>query len=44
MNEQEYFELFDKDNGYLKEWTVEQKKRFINTIDYKDEEDTDNGV
>lgn len=44
LNEQEYFELFDKDNGYLKEWTVEQKKRFINTIDYKDEEDTDNGV
>jgi hypothetical protein len=44
LTEEQYFELFDKDNGYLKEWTVEQKKRFINTIDYKDEEDTDNGV
>ena len=44
MTEEQYFELFDKDNGYLKTWTVEQKKRFINTIDYKDEEDTDNGV
>lgn len=44
LKEQEYFDLFDKDNGYLKEWTVEQKKRFINTVDYIDEEDTDNGV
>ncbi len=44
MTEEQYFELFDKDNGYLKTWDVEQKKRFINTIDYKDEKDTDNGV
>lgn len=44
LTEEQYFELFDKDNAYLKAWTVEQKKRFINTIDYKDEEDTDNGV
>ena len=37
LTEEQYFELFDKDNGYLKTWDVEQKKRFINTIDYKDE-------
>jgi hypothetical protein len=32
----EYLELFDKDNDYLKEWTVDQKLRYINDIDYKD--------
>lgn len=30
----EYLKLFDKDNDYLKNWTVEQKTRFINVIDY----------
>lgn len=44
LTEQEYFDLFDRDNAYLKNWTVEQKKRFINTIDYEDEKNTDNGV
>jgi hypothetical protein len=44
LAEEQYFELFDKDNHYLKDWSVEQKKRFINKIDYKDEEDTNHGV
>jgi hypothetical protein len=30
----EYLKLFDKDNDYLKNWPVEQKTRFINVIDY----------
>ena len=36
IDEQEYFELFDRDNDYLKNWDVEQKKRFINKIDYNE--------
>jgi hypothetical protein len=32
----EYLELFDKDNDYLKEWTLDQKLSYINEIDYKD--------
>jgi len=36
MTEQEYMELFDKDNHYLAKWDVEQKKRFINKIDYNE--------
>lgn len=44
LSKKEYFELFDKDNGYLKEWPKQDKMKFINKIDYKDEENTDNGV
>ena len=44
LTKEQYLELFDKDNHYLKDWSIEQKKRFINTIDYKDEEDTNHGV
>ena len=44
LSEEQYFELFDKDNHYLKDWSIEQKKRFINTVEYTNEEDTDNGV
>jgi len=36
INEQEYLELFDKDNNYLAAWDVEQKKRFINKINYNE--------
>jgi len=36
ITEQEYMELFDKDNHYLAKWDVEQKKRFINKIDYNE--------
>ena len=36
INEQEYMELFDKDNHYLAKWDIEQKKRFINKINYNE--------
>lgn len=29
ITEDEYLKIFDKENDYLKEWTPEQKKRFI---------------
>jgi hypothetical protein len=32
----EYLELFDSDNAYLKNWTLDQKLSYINEIDYKD--------
>ena len=35
IDEKEYFDLFDKDNDYLNSWDLEQKKRFINKIDYR---------
>ena len=36
ITEQEYMELFDKDNHYLAKWDIEQKKRFINKINYNE--------
>ena len=36
LTQEQYMELFDKDNDYLKSWTDEQKLDFINKIDYKD--------
>ena len=36
ITEQEYMELFDKDNHYLAKWDAEQKKRFINKINYNE--------
>ena len=36
ITEQEYLELFDRDNDYLASWDVEQKKRFINKINYNE--------
>lgn len=36
LTQEQYMELFDKDNHYLKSWTEEQKLAFINKIDYKD--------
>lgn len=30
----EYLDLFDKDNDYLKSWSDEEKRKFINVIDY----------
>jgi hypothetical protein len=29
ITEDEYLKIFDKENDYLKEWTAEQKKKFI---------------
>lgn len=37
ITEDEYINLFDKDNAYLSEWPVDQKFKFINKI----EEDSD---
>jgi hypothetical protein len=34
LSQEQYMELFDKDNDYLKSWTAEQKLDFINKIDY----------
>ena len=41
LTEEEYLKLFDEDNDYLTSWDVEQKKTFINKINY--EEDSSNG-
>jgi hypothetical protein len=38
IKEKEYLRLFDEDNDYLKTWDDEQKKQFINTINYKKDE------
>lgn len=34
IDEQEYLRMFDEDNDYLKTWSVEQKKKFINEVKY----------
>ena len=39
----DYMNLFDTDNDYLKSWDIEQKMSMINTIEYEDEKDTNNG-
>ena len=36
ISQDEYFDMFNKDNGYLASWTDEQKLKLINTIDYED--------
>ena len=37
ITEDDYLVLFDKDNDYLKNWNIEQKKRFIHTVNYDDD-------
>jgi len=39
----DYMDLFDKDNHYLSSWSDQDKMAFINTIEYKDEKDSNNG-
>ena len=34
ISEKEFLKLFNKDNDYLESWDIEQKKQFINKIDY----------
>ena len=41
LSDKSYLKLFDKDNDYLTSWTNDEKRVFINRIDY--EEDTNNG-
>jgi hypothetical protein len=36
ITHQQYLELFDKDNDYLKSWDDVEKLKFINKIDYRD--------
>ena len=38
ITEEEYLKLFDQDNDYLGSWTDEQKKSFINEIEYETKE------
>ena len=44
ITEEEYLQIFDKDNDYLKEWTDELKKKYINVIDYYEQKENDNGA
>lgn len=45
ISEQEFLELFDKDNDYLSQWPLHRKMAFINQIDYgnEDEKNSSNG-
>jgi len=36
ITEQEYCDLFDRDNGYLAAWDTYKKKTFINKINYNE--------
>lgn len=38
ITEDEYITMFDKDNDYLISWTDDQKKSFINVIEYEPKE------
>lgn len=37
LDDEEYIELFDNDNDYLRNWTDAQKRTLINVIDYEEE-------
>jgi hypothetical protein len=39
ISREEYLVIFDKDNDYLTQWTEEQKFKFVNKINYGDEND-----
>ena len=41
IDEKQFFEMFDKDNDYLRNWSNKQKLNHINKIDY--EKDSSNG-
>jgi len=38
ITEDDYLVLFDKDNVYLKDWNVEQKKSLIAQVNYDEEQ------
>ena len=38
ISDKSYLKLFDKENDYLKNWTDDEKRIYINKIDYKDKE------
>lgn len=35
ITEEQYINLFDEDNDYLRSWTEEKKKEFIHEVDYE---------
>jgi hypothetical protein len=37
ITEQDYLKMFNEDNDYLSAWLDEQKKQFINVIEYNEE-------
>lgn len=37
ITQEEYLEIFDQDNDYLRSWTQEQKLESIHTVDYSDQ-------
>jgi hypothetical protein len=44
INSDEYMRMFNEDNDYLSSWTDEQKKRFINRVEYNEPEEIDDGA
>jgi hypothetical protein len=36
ITEEEYLKMFNEDNEYLKDWSIEQKLKFINKINYEE--------
>lgn len=39
ISKKEYLDIFNKDNDYLSQWTDEQKLKFVNKINYGEEND-----
>ena len=37
ISDEEYLELFDKENSYLTSWSDEQKFQFVHKVDYPEE-------
>ena len=35
ISDKKYMKLFDEDNHYLSKWTDEEKRKYINKIEYK---------
>ena len=42
ISKEEYLKIFNEDNEYLQSWAEEQKLRFINKINYEEEENVSN--
>ena len=42
ITKEQYLEMFDKENDYLKSWCDDSKLDFINKIDYKKEKNEKN--
>ncbi len=44
ITEEEYLQIFSEDNDYLNTWTNEQKRNYINVIDYYEKKENENGA